>query len=252
MTESPYTPAYVAIADHFRSRIQSGELARGDKLPSEREITEQWNVSGITARAAINILRGEGLVHSIKGKGVFVRKETPLVRVVPDRYFRPQHKPTYALEAERAGRDVDVQRSTATIAAPDEVAERLAIEPGDEVTQTSYFIRIGGQPVSTSLSWEPLALTRGTDIELPTEGPHANQGIVPRFDAIGHRVTDLEEILACRMPTPAETRQLDIPAGVPIVEIQQTYRADDLPVATVDLTLAADRYELHYRTKIPV
>jgi len=250
MDSSPYTPSYVVIAEHFREKIKRGELARGDKLPSEREICEQWNVSGITARAAITILRNEGLVQSVRGKGTFVRKETPLVRLAPERYFRPHRQPTYVHEAERAGRTADVQHETVKASAPDYVAERLGIDPGDPVTQTSYFIRMGGQPVSISLAWEPLSLTAGTSIELPHEGPHAGQGIVPRFDAIGFRVTEVEEVVICRMPTPAETRQLEIPTGVPVVEIHQTFRADATPVETADIVFPADRYELHYRMEI--
>ncbi|MGH8887085.1 MAG: GntR family transcriptional regulator [Egibacteraceae bacterium] len=250
MDQSLYKPAYIAIADDLRERIRAGELARGDKLPSEREICEQWNVSAITARSALTLLRNEGLVQSVRGKGSFVRKETPLVRRAPERYFRPHNQPTYVQEAERAGQSLDVQHETTRLNAPEHVAERLGIEPGDPVTQTSYSIRMGGQPVSISLAWEPLAITDGTEIELPHEGPHAGRGIVPRFDAIDVHVDEVEEVLDIRMPTPAETRQLEIPAGVPLVEIHQTFRADGTPVETADITFPSDRYQLHYRMEI--
>lgn len=250
MDGSPHVPAYVQIADDLRRKIQQGVLTSGDKIPSESQLCKQWQVSSITARAAIGALRGEGLVHSVRGKGTFVRKETPLVRLAPQRYFRQHHKPTYVLEAERANRPLDLDRTVTERQAPEGIAERLGIDPGAPVTLTDYAIRMGGQPVSMSASWEPLALTRSTDIERPDEGPHANKGIVERFDTIGHHVDEVEEVLDCRMPTPTEGRQLSIPSGVPVVAIQQTWRAEGVPVCTADIVFPADRYELHYRMAI--
>lgn len=247
---SPYTPAYVEIAESLREQIRSGELAKGAKLPSERELTEQFGVSGITARSAVATLRNEGLVESIRGKGAFVRDVARLVRVAPERYFRPHHAPTYVQEAERAGISVETKHETAIVPAPDRVAERLLIDPGDEVTEVRYFITMGGAPVTMSTAWEPMALKRGTDIEMPHEGPYANQGMVTRWDAIGININEVHEIVVPRAPTPAEMRQMRIPQGVPVVEIHQTFRANGTPVEIADIVFPADRYELHFRMEI--
>ncbi|MGH3972436.1 MAG: UTRA domain-containing protein [Pseudonocardiaceae bacterium] len=135
---------------------------------------------------------------------------------------------------------------------------RLGIAEGDPVTATRYFIRMGDppQPVTISTSWEPLALTSGTDIELPHEGPLANQGIVPRFDHIGYHVNEVEEILHIRNATAEEARKLELPASRNVVEITQTFRVaqtdvdNDITVQTADILFAADRYELRYVMKI--
>ncbi|SFP03472.1 GntR family transcriptional regulator [Actinomadura madurae] len=248
---SPYEPAYVAIADHYRQQIKAGDLAAGDKLPSERVICERWGVSTITARAALTALRNEGLVYGVKGKGTFVREVKPLVRIAPHRYFRPHDRPTYVIEAERAGRDLDVQHKTRKVPASVEVAERLSIDEGDLVTETAYLIKMGGQPVSSSFAWEPIRITGGTPIELPHKGPYANRGIVPRFDAIGFTVTRVDEILNIRMPEPQEAATLQVPQGVPVVRIKQTFWAGDIPVETADIVFPGDRYELHYLMDIP-
>jgi GntR family transcriptional regulator len=251
MDDTSYKPAYAAIADDLRGEIERGELKSGDKLPSEREICERWGVSTITARAAITALRNEGLVRSMKGKGVFVRKEKPLVRISPDRYLRPHNKPTWVIESERANRNVDVQHVTRTVPAPDRVADRLGIEEGDMVTETDYLIKMGDQPVSMSQAWEPFAITGGTEIELPHEGPYGGRGIVPRFDSIGYNPTRVDEVLEIRMPTPTERKRLDIPASVPVVEIHQTFWAGETPVETATIVFPGDRYQLHYKMPLP-
>jgi DNA-binding GntR family transcriptional regulator len=50
------------IAAHFREQIESGELAPGDRLPTIRDIAEQWSVARETANKAIDSLRLAGLV----------------------------------------------------------------------------------------------------------------------------------------------------------------------------------------------
>ncbi|MEC4018876.1 GntR family transcriptional regulator [Streptomyces sp. H27-D2] len=239
------------IADELRRRIQDGELGPGEKIPSERQICEQWEVSSITARAAVSALRNEGLVESARGKGTFVRHKVPLVRIAPQRYFREQHKPTYVLEAERARRSVAAPRVTTEESASAGIAERLGIDPGDPVTRTSMTVSMDREIVSMSVTWEPMALTGGTDIVHPAEGPHAGKGLIDRFDIIGYQVDEVEEILDCRMPSQGEIRSLSITGGVPVVAIRQTWRAGDRPVATVDIVFPADRYEFHYRMTIP-
>lgn len=78
------TPAYVAphraarvdlpsvVADEIRNRIVVGKLVAGDKLPTERELCDEHQVSRVVVREAIARLRHEGLVVSHQGKGVFV------------------------------------------------------------------------------------------------------------------------------------------------------------------------------------
>lgn len=246
----PYKPLYLVIADDLRGKIKSGELAADARLPSEREICEQWDCSTITARHAMTALRSEGLIYTVRGKGAFVSKNRPLVRVAPDRFQRPHNQPTYRQEAERSGMDMQVDYQTEHVEAPAEVAERLGIEEGDPVTETYYKITMDGEPVSISLAWEPLSITGGTEIERPHEGPHAGQGIVPRFDAIGFHVDTEEEFVRARFPEPHEIVQLKAPPGVPVIQIWQTFWAGDVAVEAAKILYRADRYEFHYRMSI--
>lgn len=65
-------PPYLQVADGLRHAIQTGELAAGRKLPSGRELAEQWGVALMTLQKAVDLLRSEGLVYSQQGRGVFV------------------------------------------------------------------------------------------------------------------------------------------------------------------------------------
>jgi GntR family transcriptional regulator len=65
-------PLYVQLAGILRRRIESGELARLDSLPSESTLTQEHDVSRDTVRRAVAILREEGLVFTIAQRGTYV------------------------------------------------------------------------------------------------------------------------------------------------------------------------------------
>ena len=66
-------PLYQQIADTLKGNIHSGVYVEGDKLPSEKQLSEQYDVSRITVRQAMNALLAEELVFSVQGKGTFVK-----------------------------------------------------------------------------------------------------------------------------------------------------------------------------------
>ncbi|WP_129843504.1 TetR/AcrR family transcriptional regulator C-terminal domain-containing protein [Streptomyces sp. RFCAC02] len=65
-------PPYLRIAGRIRRRIESGDLAPGDRVPSTRDITAQWGVAMATATKVLTTLRQEGLVHAVRGVGTVV------------------------------------------------------------------------------------------------------------------------------------------------------------------------------------
>lgn len=65
-------PLYAQLTAILKNQILSGRWEPGHKLPSERELCEQYNVSRITVRKALNDLAVQNLIHSVPGKGTFV------------------------------------------------------------------------------------------------------------------------------------------------------------------------------------
>ena len=61
------------LANVLRARIESGELAKGKPLPSEKTLQQEHGVARGTVREAVKILQDEGLVITIQGRGTYVR-----------------------------------------------------------------------------------------------------------------------------------------------------------------------------------
>ncbi len=65
-------PVYVQLADILREQIRSGELAPRRPLPSIRTLQQRYDVSDGTVKKAVAVLRAEGLVRTVTGRGVYV------------------------------------------------------------------------------------------------------------------------------------------------------------------------------------
>lgn len=66
------TPVYLQVAAFIRVRIESGELQPDRPVPSESTLEQEYGVARGTARKAIAVLRDEGLVITVKGRGSYV------------------------------------------------------------------------------------------------------------------------------------------------------------------------------------
>lgn len=69
------TPAYRQIAGDLRGRIRSGEYAPGDRLPSNRALSERYKVAAETIRQALDELRGDGAIATQSTRGTYVTGE---------------------------------------------------------------------------------------------------------------------------------------------------------------------------------
>jgi GntR family transcriptional regulator len=67
-------PKYLQISQEITETIRRGELAVGEKAPSENEIMTKYGVSNTTARRALQEIERSGWVRRVKARGTFVRE----------------------------------------------------------------------------------------------------------------------------------------------------------------------------------
>lgn len=240
---------YERIAAALRDQILARTLQPGERLPTQDELTETFGVSRIVVRRAMDLLESEGLIDRVQGGRATVRLYDPLIRRAAQHYRSDPGAP-FAEEAIATERVPRYTHETKAERAGLEVAHRLKIGVGDEVMRTDYVSYANDEPMMLTSSYEPLAITRGTVIEKPEEGPHMAAGIVDRFTAIGLRPTAVVERLHARMPRPSEAAQLKLKPGIPVVVIVRTSYSGDTPIETADILLAANQYKLEYATRV--
>jgi GntR family transcriptional regulator len=238
------------IADAVRALITAGELAPGDQLPSERELARRFGTARNTAREAIRLLTEEALVTAQHGRGVFVRDKQRMVRWGNERYSRRVYRETgltpFRLEMARQDKTPRVEvTSIERITPPFDVAERLKASPEEPSVlrrcNTYYADDEPLQVVTTYLRW---ADAEGTPLLQPKTGPG---GIYGRLEERGHTMISGQDEIIARMASRNEAQTLDLPPGVPVLEVLHTsFDQDGEPFEVSRFVHRADRAGLVY------
>ena len=74
---------YEQVIDQIKEMIYTGQLKRGDKLPSERELRAQLHVSRASIREAFRVLEMIGLIESRPGEGTFIKDSQDSIGLEP-------------------------------------------------------------------------------------------------------------------------------------------------------------------------
>lgn len=92
------TKVYLEIVKQLREMITSDGLKTGDKIPSERELSERLNFGRSSVREALRALELLGLIETRRGEGTYIRdfRGNQLVQLLS----------TFILQDEKAKRDV--------------------------------------------------------------------------------------------------------------------------------------------------
>ncbi|MDK2809234.1 MAG: GntR family transcriptional regulator [Clostridiales bacterium] len=69
------TPLYQQLGDIIQEDIESGRLPAGARIPTEKELREQYNVSRVTVRKALGMMSDLGYLERKSGKGTFVAEK---------------------------------------------------------------------------------------------------------------------------------------------------------------------------------
>jgi len=78
------TPIYIQIMDMIKQRICAGQLSRGEKLPSVRDMAIELRVNPNTVQRAYQELEREEMVFTQRGMGTFVTKDKDKIDTVRD------------------------------------------------------------------------------------------------------------------------------------------------------------------------
>ncbi|MEV5197811.1 GntR family transcriptional regulator [Streptomyces sp. NPDC053720] len=244
----PREAPYLAVADVLRTRILAGEWQIGERLPSRARLSEEYGVGRNVVQRAMDRLITDGLLEGRAGSGTYVRTPRERLRLVRSRH-RDRGFGSFPGPGARQPGSADAwdSHSKVCVPAPEEVAVRLGIRPGDLCVNTHYEFLADGQPVQLSDSWEPMAITDGTPIVLPEMGPLAGKGVVERMRSIGVVISTVVEVPRPARATQAQANLLGISVGDLVLQIERTiYATDGRPVETADMVIPDMRREVVY------
>jgi GntR family transcriptional regulator len=243
-------PLYQQVAAAIRQQIQDGTLAPDAQVPTEGELAQLYETSRNTVRLALNVLRAEGLLTSIQGRGTFVRR-APAMRYYAaltgsrrKRLESDRLRDTFAQQVEAQGKTPRQVSTVEVVRADVEIASHLGQEVGAEVAVRRRVMYADGEPVQLGDSYYPLTLVADSKIMNPADIPEGTDQVL---EDLGHSPTLYQDEITWRMPTADEATQLHIGPGTPIGRLlRTTLDQHGVPVEAYSVILPADRHVLLY------
>jgi GntR family transcriptional regulator len=149
-------PRYAQIRADLLEAMEAGTLKPGDRAPSERELTERYGVSRMTARHALDTLQASGYLTRVPGSGTFVSQ--------PKFEQRLSVVTSFTEEAHLRGMVPDTRvLSTALIQADAHMAERMHLRPDSPIIQFQRLRLVSGTPMALETSNLPLGRFPGLE-----------------------------------------------------------------------------------------
>ncbi|MGI8384227.1 GntR family transcriptional regulator [Robertmurraya sp. P23] len=142
------TPFYQQLKDKIIDDIESGKLKHGDKLPSERELAEQYGISRMTARHTLSILEREGVVERRVGAGTFISNYKIEMDFITFNSF------TRTMLGKGLTPSTQVLSIKKSLAKPG-IANKLHIPVGEEIVIIKRLRNVNGIPISIEESFIP-------------------------------------------------------------------------------------------------
>ncbi len=243
--------AYQHIADELATAILTGRYRPGDRLPRQKDLAEQYEVSAIVIQQAIALLKNAGLVDSA-GRGGTIVRERPQIRRISSRRYQadrgPQDEPrtSFTQDAGITWSQYRLDKAYQWIEADERLAGLFGVEAGARVLERRFVFYANGIPSQMSRPCLLAADVEGTPVADPHNEPWPG-GTIAQMSTLGLEVDDITESVATRMPTREEAQTLGIGPGVPVFSITRRMLAGGRVVEVADpIVIPGDRAVLDY------
>lgn len=243
-------PMYRHIAEDLRAKIADGTLAPNAKLPTEGELSEQYQASRNTVREAIRRLTDEGLLESRPGQGTFVsRKVDPFVTVLtadPKTGFGGGETVAYRSEVQKKHREPTASvPKVEVVTVSSEVAPLLGISLGSQVVSRSQERFIDGIPWSKQTTFYLMDfITKGaTDLLMAKD---IEGGAVQYLaDKLGVKQTGYRDWITGRLATDEEQAFFGIGHNAAVfIDSRVAFDQTETPMRLTVTILPVDRNQL--------
>lgn len=136
----------VLIADEIRSQIENGQYPEDSRLPSERELCDEFSVQRLTVRSSLQILKYEGYIYSKNRSGYYVAKR----RIT--KYLKEFRSTTHILELMGKPSSITLLQFD-KIEADKKLAARLDIPIATPLYKLSRLRKLEEEPISIEISY---------------------------------------------------------------------------------------------------
>jgi GntR family transcriptional regulator len=226
-------PLHLQVFTRLRDAIYRGDYPEGTQLPGELALVEQFDVSRITVRRALDELAARGLVKRVQGSGTTVLPRPRFSPVMADVNGLLERNALIALET------TSTLTEFAYVPASAEVAQGLKLDRGERV-QMAVRIRFrDGAPFAYVTSWIPEAIGRRFDAAELERTP-----VLSLLEQHGLTIDYIEQTISAAVATRAVARALALEPGAAVLEVKRiVYASDGRPAEKSRVYYPAGRHE---------
>lgn len=225
-------PVYIQMHNQMREWINSREWEEGRKIPSERDLALQFDVSRMTARQAVNTLVDEGLLERRRGAGTFVALEKVREKM--------SGVPSFTETVERQGKS-PASKLVAFHTKPASIseAEKLMIEHNEEVLIMERIRTADGIPICYEVATIPFKFVE--DLSKTQITQHLFKTLEMEKEM---RVERSEQTISATWASESIAEMLGIKRGSSVLRLRQvSYSQEGTPFEYVRSQYVGDRYE---------
>lgn len=225
-------PLHIAISEKLRHQIESGAYLPGEKLPSEHQLMETFNVSRITVRKAIANLASQGLANAQRGKGVFVASQQKVTYSLSS--------PLVFLEQDMAPKGIEFTFENLMfrkVKAPKEIQPILQLPDPPYAYLQKKLLRMDGAAGAVDISYILPELGQRFAAQLK------HQMTFPTLDNSGIAIERIDAAIECTHADYEMAGYLEVPLGQPLIVYRYTaYSTNHRPVLHGETISRADRF----------
>lgn len=227
------TPLYYQVYSALRGKIIEREYADGDKFLNEKEVTEAYDVSRITARRALSELAKDGLVVRERGRGTHVTYKTPEQPIQASMDGMLENLLSMGLDTEVSLLEFGYITPT------ENIAQVLQCSPTNLVQHSVRVRGLDGRPFSYLTTYVPESIGRTYARE-----DLGTQSLLSLLEKGGVLVTRAEQTISAILASPEVAQSLDVALYSPLIQIIRTvYDQDNRPVEYIISLYLPDRYQ---------
>jgi len=230
-------PRYHQLKELIRARVRAGEWAPGSAIPSERELTERYRISRMTARQALTDLVREGVLYREQGRGTFVAQPRIAQQLLHLTGFTEDMR---ARRQRPAARVLDA----AMIPADAPTADRLRIPPGQPVFRVRRLRLADAEPLAVetaAISFPGCERLLGDDL-----AASSLYGLIET--KYGQPLADAEQEVEAGAALDDEAGLLDLAPGDPVLRTRRvTYTQRRQPIEYAVAVYRGDKYTFYTR-----
>jgi GntR family transcriptional regulator len=237
LNKNGFIPLYHQIQQALIEQIQVGQLRVGDCLPSEYELARSYQVSRMTARQALHLLKSRGYALSQKGRGTYVTRPKLEKNIMHLRGFTEEMTQRGMMPSSRL-------LAQTVLLAKGVLAEQLRVEEGSAVLHLRRLRIADGTPMALEESYIPLKHYPGLE---RTDFTSESLYKVLR-DKYGVRAAWADEVLEASPATSEESELLSIPKNAIMLSISRVIMTtEEIPIEVACSRYHGNRYRASIR-----